>query len=319
MRQYPPISFFYSTLFGSAMASRGYSSGVKYRYGFNTQEKDDEVAGDGNSYTAEFWQYDCRLSRRFNLDARPNPSLSNYACFNNNPIWFSDVNGDTVEVNGSNKQKREFKKLLQNRTGDKYLYQGDLLLLKEKGNGKTTKKKSSTLAGLVELSINSTNRINYNLTYDPSNEIAYDDHESGHLDLKDLRNTKGSKIYQASMLGHIFAKRLHTPNYRNQSTRDPNYGYAHGVALVVESSIVCEMSDVSFKMISNSEDVNWSRNWGSEFDQSGNRTNREVVTSFVTTRVYGGVEIQVTVGVIWKEGQARKNQFHILKVKGVKL
>src|SRR5690606_18721571 len=39
-----------------------------YKYGFNGQEKDNEVYGDGNSYTAEFWQYDPRLGRRWNVD-----------------------------------------------------------------------------------------------------------------------------------------------------------------------------------------------------------------------------------------------------------
>jgi len=84
------------------MANRGFSS-VAYRYGFNAKEKDDEVAGDGNSYTAEFWQYDSRLGIRFNLDSRPNPSLSNYACLNNNPIWLVDINGNDnsfVDKNG---------------------------------------------------------------------------------------------------------------------------------------------------------------------------------------------------------------------------
>ena len=62
-------------------------------------EKDDEVSGSGNSYTAEFWQYDSRLGRRWNLDPKPNPSISNYATFANNPIMYTDVKGDTVEYN----------------------------------------------------------------------------------------------------------------------------------------------------------------------------------------------------------------------------
>jgi hypothetical protein len=34
-----------------------------YRYGFQNQEKDDEVKGAGNSYTTEFSQYDPRVGR----------------------------------------------------------------------------------------------------------------------------------------------------------------------------------------------------------------------------------------------------------------
>lgn len=95
MRQHSQISFFYSTPFGSAMVNRGYSSGVKYKYGFNTKEKDDEVAGDGNIYTAKFWQYDSRLGRRFNMDPLSDESRSFYLCLGNNPIAFNDILGLT--------------------------------------------------------------------------------------------------------------------------------------------------------------------------------------------------------------------------------
>jgi len=64
-----------------------------YRYGFNGQEKDDEVEGQGNSYTAEYWQYSSRLGRRWNIDPIVKISESPYATFNNNPIYFVDVSG----------------------------------------------------------------------------------------------------------------------------------------------------------------------------------------------------------------------------------
>ncbi len=79
------------------MSGRSYSSPA-YRYGFNGQEKDDEVSGSGNTNTAEYWEYDCRLGRRWNLDPKPNPSLSSYACFGNNPVWVSDPKGDTLRM-----------------------------------------------------------------------------------------------------------------------------------------------------------------------------------------------------------------------------
>lgn len=70
-----------------------------YKFGFNGQERDDEVAGAGNSYTAEFWQYDPRLGRRFNLDPKPmSVGISPYACLGNSPIWMKDVKGDSVEI-----------------------------------------------------------------------------------------------------------------------------------------------------------------------------------------------------------------------------
>ncbi len=70
----------------------------KYRYGFNGQEKDDEISGEGNSYTATFWQYDSRLARRWNRDPKPNPAISEYACFAGNPIFYTDPFGDSLDV-----------------------------------------------------------------------------------------------------------------------------------------------------------------------------------------------------------------------------
>ena len=70
-----------------------------YRFGFNGQEKDDEVYGStGTSYTAQFWQYDPRIGRRWNLDPKPTVGISDYACFADNPIWFSDPLGNSATV-----------------------------------------------------------------------------------------------------------------------------------------------------------------------------------------------------------------------------
>jgi hypothetical protein len=79
-----------------AIQGRKYTGSTGYRYGMNGQEKDDEVYGAGNLNTAEFWEYDTRLGRRWNLDPKPNASISNYACFANNPIWYKDALGDTI-------------------------------------------------------------------------------------------------------------------------------------------------------------------------------------------------------------------------------
>jgi hypothetical protein len=77
------------------MPGRNYSA-TEYRFGFNGQEKDNQIYGSGNSYTAEFWQYDARLGMRWNLDPKPNPSFSGYSVFEDNPNVFVDPKGDTV-------------------------------------------------------------------------------------------------------------------------------------------------------------------------------------------------------------------------------
>lgn len=79
--------------FGMGLAGRGFSS-EKYRYGFGGQEKSDEIKGEGNSYTAQFWEYDPRVGRRWNVDPILKPYESSYASFANNPIWITDRLGN---------------------------------------------------------------------------------------------------------------------------------------------------------------------------------------------------------------------------------
>jgi hypothetical protein len=83
----------FSDYYAFGMNFRQYTSN-NYRYGFNGQEKDNEIPSTGNSYTAEYWQYDARLGRRWNLDPVIKYWESPYACFNNNPIWVNDIKGD---------------------------------------------------------------------------------------------------------------------------------------------------------------------------------------------------------------------------------
>ncbi len=100
--------------FGSPMDGRAFS-GDKYRFGFNGKtcplfwrEKESDIAGDGNHNTALFWEYDTRFGRRWNLDPKPNPSISDYACFGNNPVLNCDPKGDTLKM--ADNQTEEFKK-----------------------------------------------------------------------------------------------------------------------------------------------------------------------------------------------------------------
>jgi len=119
--------------FGSQMPGRKYSAGnSSYRYGFNGQEKSNDVT-EGNC-TALYWEYDSRTGRRWNLDPKPNKSVSPYATFYNNPIWFSDRLGDSsvwnnrgyvVHYDAKDKDLRAF-----------MLQDGKLTLLGELGNSK---------------------------------------------------------------------------------------------------------------------------------------------------------------------------------------
>jgi RHS repeat-associated protein len=84
---------------GSIMPGRSFNSS-EYRYGFNGMEKDDEVKGEGNSYTTHFRQYDPRLNRFLSFDPVFKPHESPYALNGNNPIWLIDPLGsDSIFYN----------------------------------------------------------------------------------------------------------------------------------------------------------------------------------------------------------------------------
>jgi len=78
--------------FGMLMPSRNYNAG-SYRYGFNGQEKTDDIAGVGSHTTAEFWEYDTRTGRRWDIDPVSKSWQSPYAVLSNSPIWKLDPNG----------------------------------------------------------------------------------------------------------------------------------------------------------------------------------------------------------------------------------
>ena len=79
--------------FGAPIQGRSFSS-TEYRFGFNTQEKTDEIAGPGNHNTATFWEYDTRLGRRWNIDPKQIIGISPYVINGNNPIYYTDPLGD---------------------------------------------------------------------------------------------------------------------------------------------------------------------------------------------------------------------------------
>jgi len=85
-----------------------------YRYGYQGSEKDDEAKGGGNSYTTYYRQLDPRVGRWFSLDPKSVPIESPYVSMINNPIRFSDILGDKVDLKKekdvSNKDFRKMKK-----------------------------------------------------------------------------------------------------------------------------------------------------------------------------------------------------------------
>ncbi|MFT5667479.1 MAG: RHS repeat-associated protein [Vicingaceae bacterium] len=78
------------------MPGRSFTSGNGYRYGFQGQERDDEVKGSGNSYDFGARIYDSRIGKFLSTDPREKyfPFWSPYLFAGNSPISFIDVYGE---------------------------------------------------------------------------------------------------------------------------------------------------------------------------------------------------------------------------------
>ncbi|MDP1803208.1 MAG: AHH domain-containing protein [Bacteroidota bacterium] len=81
---------FYYYAFGMDMPGRDWHIS-NYRYSMNGQEKDDEIFS--GAMSAENWEYDSRIGRRWNTDPIVYEWQSPYSTFNDNPIYFADPDG----------------------------------------------------------------------------------------------------------------------------------------------------------------------------------------------------------------------------------
>ncbi len=191
------------TPFGSVMLGRDFSGGM-YRFGNGGQEKTDEISGSGNHTTAMFWGYDTRLGRRWNQDPKPNPSISNYSCFANNPIWFSDVNGDTIVVTGD--RANDFLTKLNNESCD-------LFKLNEK-NQLLLKNPDAILVGVfankMADAISNTQTVTFK-TISESDQKFADNFQTAEVDVDDLNNISGT-LYFGTVL-HFTVERFAIKDY----------------------------------------------------------------------------------------------------------
>ncbi|GEM_PF-3625298 len=105
--------------FGMLMPGRHYTTGsssLAYRYGFNGKEKDNEVYGNGNSYDFGARILDPRIGRWLSVDplAAKAPGWSPYRSFFDNPILFSDPDGNFEIPEALAAKHPNLKPMLQN-------------------------------------------------------------------------------------------------------------------------------------------------------------------------------------------------------------
>ncbi len=106
--------------FGAPMPGRNYTSS-QYEYGFGGKRKDNEIAGDGNSYDFGARQNDPRLGKWWSIDPQYKmyPYSSPYVAFGNNPIYYVDPGGETLRVAGDEVARATAQAALQKLTNNK--------------------------------------------------------------------------------------------------------------------------------------------------------------------------------------------------------
>ena len=154
--------------------------GGAYRYGFNGQEHSTELSND--SYTAEFWEYDSRTGRRWNLDPKPRVGISDYSTFDGNPIFSSDPLGDNPKrgagllknmakgFKDGAKSSKEFIKSLATKQGWKNLANGiidvgDRLTISPSGLAKNAESGRSAYEAIKNIPNLTRDDVGYGLGY----------------------------------------------------------------------------------------------------------------------------------------------------------
>jgi len=78
---------------------------VRYRYGYQGSEQDNEIKGNGNSYTTHFRQLDPRIGRWLSIDPVTQPGQSPYCSMDNSPILGNDVLGNYTKFKDKQAKK----------------------------------------------------------------------------------------------------------------------------------------------------------------------------------------------------------------------
>jgi RHS repeat-associated protein len=90
--------------FGVTLSGRNFTltGAEKGRFGYQGSEMDNEVKGEGDSYTTEFRQLDPRLGRWFSMDPVTQSWQSPYSSMNNSPV----ITNDKLGLYGEKRAKR---------------------------------------------------------------------------------------------------------------------------------------------------------------------------------------------------------------------
>jgi len=249
--------------FGYPISNRSTNIG-EYRYFFNGQEADNEVFGEVANFTAEFWQYDSRLGRRWNVDPIFKAPESPYACFGGGPIWRIDKKGlkaGWVKDNDGNvfwdkntNSQEEFERNYKNKTGFRYVSdennaqsytlptgEGKLIMNKWEGADIVQDGQASVLIDMTFVPNEKTEKGGWMQTY--SSNIPYVD--SGNLpQVLPQSNIPSERLDGTGVVGKEDYKRASyfnkppSMNLADMPIRKFNDGAIYSVSMQMQSSLI---------------------------------------------------------------------------------
>ncbi len=152
--------------FGMTMPGRGYNAS-SYRYGFQKQEKDNEIAGEGNHYTFKFREYDPRTGRFWSVDPLTYkfPWNSSYAFSENRVIDGIELEGLEVVLINAKKDPAIYKGGISNTDKSAvHIYaHGTPSNIDVSGNGNWSSKNEDFQAVLEKSDVYQTNKNSENI------------------------------------------------------------------------------------------------------------------------------------------------------------
>jgi RHS repeat-associated protein len=214
-----------------------------YLYGFNGQEKDNEIKGVGNSLDFGARVYDSRLGRWMSLDPMmaKYESISPFVGMGNNPIFFVDIDGRKLILKGNGADIDRVITQMQKSVGDLYTISVNKkglvsMTLNSNAASQPTLKQQSAIDIYKQISDPEGKTTKVNVVSD-DNKVTVGSFKSKSIDIGDMEkfdnidNTSGSpSVYSAS------GKLIHElkEQYEKQ-VNDLGYADAHNSAIIAEN------------------------------------------------------------------------------------